>query len=98
MVCVLNDTIYCFWYVSGNSQNIQLLIHILDHLIGFLENPGTDLPAGAAEDTGSRIRSVNDFLFMTSLDNVNFFNLKRWAIASHKHSVDQAWMILQSAF
>ena len=75
---------------SGNDQNIQMLIYVAETLLSHLQatsngtpRPGRPSPLAAsqaaAEQAGPSpsISKVNDFLFVTGLDNVNLFRLVR---------------------
>lgn len=77
---------------AGNSRHIQTLIGLASALLGCLEaglpvrapcgtqlGPPTPLMGARADAAAARVLTVNDFLFATGLDNINFFQLLRRA-------------------
>ena len=71
---------------AGNEQNIQLLIHVTERLDAFLSQQVPSARSFAEETPRSSmaVSKVNDFLFMTGLDSVNFFMLRRYALSSRE--------------
>ena len=65
---------------AGNSQHIQTLITFTGRLMQHAMPLGADMPQHPANcDNLSfvKLQHINEFLFATSLDNINMFQLIR---------------------
>lgn len=82
----LEATIFCYatCWCAGNSLHIQTLIQLTNQLQQYLALLHSQLPCHQEVDAPQcvKLHCINEFLFATSLDNINLFQLIRYAVVT----------------